>query len=99
MTNFFIIAIVVLILIDIALNVMNWNVKQELKEMKTEKKKKKPTKEQMKAYEVFCNALNRGVDIDFDGIKCKKVDKNLFLANGKVYELTIENFIKLLKGE
>lgn len=99
MTNFFIIAIVVLILIDIALNVMNWNAKQELKEIKTKKKKNKPTKEQLKAYEVFCNALNSGADIDFDGIRCKKVDKDLFLANGRVYELTIENFITLLKGE
>ena len=99
MTNFLIIAIVVLILIDIALNVMNWNAKQELKEMKTEKKKKKPTKEQLKAYEVFCNALNRGVNVDFDGIYCRKVGKDLFVANGKVYELKIENFLKVLRGE
>lgn len=97
----FIIVIIVLLIADIVLNSMNWEAKQELKELETKKKskKKKYTKEQMKAYEVFCNALNRGVNIDFDGIKCKKVDKNLFLANGRVYELTIENFIKLLKDD
>ena len=65
----------------------------------TEKKKKKPTKEQLKAYEVFCNALNRGVNVDFDGIYCRKVGKDLFVANGKVYELKIENFLKVLRGE
>lgn len=97
----FVIVIIVLLIVDIVLNSMNWKAKQELKEFETKKKskKKKYTKEQVKAYEVFCNALNRGVDIDFDGIRCKKIDKDLFLANGRVYELTIENFVKLLKGE
>lgn len=101
MRNFFIIAIVVLIIIDIVLNVANIRDRQELKELQVRLNKKpaKATKEELKLYEIFCDALNKGTEIDFSGVKCKLIGFGRFSADGEIYDLNIENFLKVLKGE
>lgn len=100
MTNFFIITIILLIITDIILNIINWSDRQELKQLEQkQRKRKKYTKEEIKAYEIFCEALNKGVEIDFSGVKCQLVGFGKFSADGVIYELNIDNFLKVLNGK
>lgn len=85
----------VLILI---LEMMNWQAQSELKELK-QYKPKKYTKEEKEMYNIFREALKNGVEVEFSGIKCKMISFNKFSANGRCYDLNIENFLKVLKGE
>jgi hypothetical protein len=79
---------------------MNWSDRQELKQLEQKQvKRKKYTKEEIKVYQIFCEALNKGTEIDFSGVKCQLVEFGKFSADGEIYELNIDNFLKVLKGE
>lgn len=99
MSSFLIIAIFVFAIFVIVLEIMNYKVKQDIKKMEKNKKVKRYKKEEIQLYEIFCEALEKGVEINFDGIKCKKISPNQFSVNGRIYNLNIENFLKVLKGE
>ena len=100
MIEFLIILLIAFGILTIILEVMNYNVKQEIKELEKNRSKKRIYKKQeIELYEIFCEALNKGVEIDFSGIKCKMIGFNQFSADGEIYRLNIENFLKVLKGE
>ena len=99
MSSFLIIMMFVFAVFVIVLEIMNYKVKQDIKEMEQRNKKKRYSKEEIKLYGIFCQALIKGVEVDFSGVKCRLVDKNNFSADSEVYQLNIENFLKVLKGE
>lgn len=99
MNSFLIIMMIVFAVFVIVLEIINYRVKQDIKEMEKRQKVKRYKKEEIQLYEIFCQALIKGVEIDFSGVKCKLIDNNRFIADGVIYQLNIENFLKVLKGE
>ena len=99
MSDFLIIMIFVFAIFVIVLEIMNYRVKQDIKEMEKHQKVKRYKKEEIKLYKIFCEALIKGIEVDFSGVKCRLIDNNRFIADGVVYQLNIENFLKVLKGK
>ena len=100
MDKLLIIILIAFIILTIVLEVMNYKAKQEIKELEKNKiKKRKYKKQEIELYEIFCEALNKGTEIDFSGVKCQLIGFGKFSADGEIYELNIENFLKVLKGE
>jgi hypothetical protein len=99
MSSFLITMMVVFAVFVIVLQIKSYKLKQEIKEMEQRNKKKRYNKEEIKLYEIFCQALTKGIEVDFSGVKCKLIDNNRFIADNVVYQLNIENFLKVLKGE
>lgn len=60
----------------------------------------KATKEEIKAFEVFKIAMEKGLELTINGDKvCKSAGDGWFYVNGEKKLLTIQSYLEILKGE